>query len=460
MPDILYGTGAYRRDRGNFAELKLVNMFPEASPSAEQGVALLSRPGLRHAYTVGSGPIRDHFQRPGLFNGDTFTVSGGNLYRNTMNLGAIDGTGIPRWANSRREIVVTCGQRAWSYIEGNLSPVTLPDGFNCRSVCGAIGGMFIYIKDGSHHFYWSAVNDGRSVDPLSFAAAQAMPDDLLDCMAVGDNLFLLGEESVEVGYFDKDNVNLPFPRIIQRTAPKGIIATGTATMFDNSLHWVGHDNIIYRMGDVPMRMSNHALEERIAQSANYRMFTFLFEGHSFLCVRLDGGTWVFDPAGGEEWPQFTTFNHGNFLGQCACMPESGVQFGSDTDGKIYEFGEEWTDNGAHLERRFTAAFPINAGSVPVDIIEIECNPGNIEAFDWPDIDPQLEMRSSRDGGRNYTMWRPASLGREGAYRKRPRYRRCGYFDAPAALFDFRLVDPAPLRVSGVIINEPSGGRGR
>lgn len=460
MPDILYGKGAYRRDNGNFAELKLLNMFPEQSPSAEQGVALLSRPGLVVAYEVGEGPIRDTFMRPGLFNGDTFTVSGAELYRNTTLIGTVDGDGIPRWANSKIEVVVTCGATAYSYREGDLAAVALPDGFACRSVCGAIGGMFVYIKDGTHHYYWSEVNDARTVRPLSYAAAQSMPDNLLDCMSIGDNLFLLGEESTEVAYFDKNDVDLPLKRIIQRTAPKGIIATGTATLFDNALHWVGHDGVIYRMADVPTRMSNHALEERISQSAHYRMFTFLFQGHSFLCVRLDGGTWVFDPAGGEEWPQFATHNHPNFIGQCACMPESGVQFGSDTDGKIYEFGSEWTDDGQMLERRFTAAFPINGGVVPVDIIEIECNPGAINADDWPDVDPQIEMRTSRDGGRNYTMWRTARLGRQGEYRKRPRYRRMGFFDAPAAIFDFRLMDPAPLRVSGVLINEPSGGRSR
>jgi len=459
MPDILYGTGAYRRDLGNFAELKLRNMFPETSPSAEQGVALLSRPGLRHAYTVGSGPIRDHFHRHDLFNGDTFTVSGGELYRNTTLLGPIDGDGIPRWANTLDEVVVTCGATAYSY-RGDLAAIAMPDGFNVRSVCGAVGGRIIFLRDGTNMYYWSDVDDARTVGAISWAEARSMPDALLDCMAVGDNLFLLGGESVEVAYYDKNSVTLPFPRIIQRTAPKGIIATGTATMFDNALHWVGHDNIVYRMGDVPMRMSNHALEERISQSANYRMFPFLFEGHAFLCVRTDHGTWVFDPAGGKEWPQFTTFNHPNFLGQCACMPESGVQFGSDTDGKIYEFGEDWTDDGERLERRFTAGFPINSGAVPVDIIEVECNPGWINADDWPDVDPQLEMRSSRDGGRNYSMWRVAKLGRQGEYRKRPRYRRCGYFDAPAAIFDFRLTDPAPLRVSGVIINEPGGGRSR
>jgi hypothetical protein len=460
MPDILYGNGAYRRDRGDFAELKLKNMFPEASPSAESGAALLSRPGLRLAYEVGEGPIRDHFQKPGLFNGDAFTVSGGELYRGTSLVGPIDGDGIPRWANSKMEVVVTCGQTAYSYREGDLAAIPMPDGFNVRSVCGTIGGMFIFLKDGSHHFYWSEVNNARSVLAISYAAAQSMPDDLLDCMSIGENLFLLGEESTETHYYDKNDVNLPLKRIIQRTAPKGIIATGTATMFDNALHWVGHDGVIYRMADVPTRMSNHALEERIAQSAHYRMFTFLFEGHSFLCVRLDGGTWVFDPAGGNEWPEFTTFNHGNFLGQCAAMLESGVQFGSDTDGKIYEFGDDWTDDGEKLIREFTAGFPIKGGSVPVDLLEIECNPGNIKADDWPGVIPQIEMRTSRDRGHNFSMWRTAPLGLEGQYRKRPRWRRLGYFDAPGCMIDFRLTDPTPLRVSGVLINEPAGGRAR
>jgi len=465
VPDILYGKGAYRRDNGNFAEMKLVNMFPEAAPTVEQGVALLSRPGLRMVAWLGAGPIRDHFQHPGLFNGDTFTISGGELYRNTTLVGAVDGAGIPRWAWSKREIVVTCGQTAYSYRgPGDFVAISMPDAFPVRSVTGMIGGFFVYLRDGTSRYYWSNINDARTfaiaTGGLSYASAEAMPDNLLDCMAIGDNLYLLGEESVEVHFLAPNDTKLPFHRITQRTAPKGIIATGTATMFDNALHWVGHDNVIYRMAEVPMRMSNHAIEERVSQSANYRMFTFLFQGHSFLCVRLDGGTWVFDPAGGKEWPEFQTLNQPNFLGQCAAMLESGVQFGSAIDGTIYEFGDDWTDNGERLERRFTGAFPIKGGVVPVDMIEVDCNAGAIDPFDWPDVDPQLEMRSSRDAGKSFGMWRTASLGKTGERRKRPRYRRCGYFDAPGAMFDFRLLDPAPLRVSAVLINEPSSGRGR
>jgi len=98
--------------------------------------------------------------------------------------------------------------------------------------------------------------------------------------------------------------------------------------------------------------------------------------------------------------------------------------------------------------------------VPVDAIEVDCNPGVINQDDWPDVDPQMEVRSSRDGGREWTIWRMAKLGRRGQYRKRPRWRMFGFFDAPGALFDFRVIDPAPLRVSAVLINEPIAGRQR
>jgi hypothetical protein len=459
VPDILYGKGSYRRDNGSFPELKLVNMFPEKAPTVEQGVAILSRPGLRRATGRGPGPIREVYQRPGLFNGDIFTLSGNQLFRNDTYLGTIDGDQIPRVASSKTELVITCGQSAWSYIEGNLSRVTMPDEFPVISVA-FINNTFVYIKRYTNKFYWSAVNNGRSVDALAFGSAEMAPDDLRDVITVGDNMFLLGQESIEVYYWQGDNPRLPFTRINQRTTPKGVIGTGAATLFDNALHFIGNDGVVYRMAEVAGRISNHGLEERIGESAFFRLFTFTFQGHAFLCMRLDVGTWVFDPAGGAEWPEFTTHNLGNFLGQCATTPETGVMFGSSIDNSIFEFGDEWTDAGERLIRQFTAALPIAVGSVPVDHLEVECSAGTINQFDWPHIDPQLEVRASRDGGKEFTMWRTARLGGQGEHRWRPRYRRFGYFDAPGALFDFRCVDPMPLRVSAVRVNEAAGGRQR
>lgn len=458
MPDILYGKGSYRRDNGNFTSLNLVNMFPEAAPTVESGVAILSRPGLVTMATRGAGPIRAIFQRPDLFNGDIFSLSGSTLFRNDTPIGTVNGDGIPSIASSNLELVITCGLTAYSYREGDFAAIAFPDSANVTAVA-YLGGLFVYARAESHRFYWSAVNDARSINAVAYTSSESAPDNIRDLIAVGDNLFTLGKESLEV-YYLTTSTTLPFSRISQRTRNRGVIGRGCAVEFDNALHFIGEDNVVYRMAEVPNRISDHGLEERISQSANFRLFSFLYQGHSFLCVRVDGGTWVFDPAGGSQWAEFQTHGQDNFLGQCATTPETGVMFGSALDGRIFEFSDDWTDDGEPLIRQFTAAFPIKGGSVPVDALEIECNAGATLASTGPGSDPQIEVRASRDGGHTFGMFRTASLGAQGERRKRPRWRRFGFFDAPGALFDFRVTDPTPLRVSKVLINEPSSGRSR
>lgn len=458
MPDILYGKGSYRRDNGQFTSLNLINMFPEAAPTVETGVSILSRPGLVEDDEIGAGPINAVFYRPGLFNGDKFVLSGNDLYRGSTLLGTIAGSGPVRIASSNIELVITRGTTAYSYNGTNLASITFPDSANVVSVA-FIGGRFIFARGGSHRFYWSELNDGRTVGGNDYSAAETSPDHLLDTIAVGDNLMLLGEESLEVHYLTT-SITLPYVRISQRTRNRGVIATGCAVEFDNALHFIGDDFVVYRLAEVPQRISNHGLEERIGESTTWKLFTFLFQGHAFLCVRLDSGTWVFDPAGGPEWPEFQTHGMDNFLGSCAITDDDGPLFGSSVDGKLYRFGNAWTDDGEPLERRFTAAFPIRGGSVPVHAIELECNAGATTASTGPGANPQIEVRASRDGGHNFDHYRTASLGAQGERRTKPRWRRWGQFDSPGAVFDFRMTDPAPLRVSRVLINEPANGRSR
>ena len=321
--------------------------------------------------------------------------------------------------------------------------------------------MFVYARRNTHRFYWSEINDARTIKGDGYSSAESAPDNLRDLLAVGDNLFLLGKETIEVHYLDKADVNLRFKRINQRTITKGVIGTGAAVLFDNALHFVGHDCIVYRMAEVPMQISNPGLEERIAQSAHFRLFTFFWQGHAFLCLRLDGGTWVFDPAGGSEWPRFDTFDLGNFIGQCATTPETGVVFGSAYGRYLYEFGDDWTDDGRMLERRWTGFFPIKA-----DAVAGRRDRGRVRQR----LDRRVRLAGGQSAGRGeiLTRWRqdllacgaPPALGREGNYRWRPRWRSFGFFDAPGAFFDFRMMDPTPLRVSAVLINESASGRAR
>lgn len=135
-----------------------------------------------------------------------------------------------------------------------------------------------------------------------------------------------------------------------------------------------------------------------------------------------------------------------------------VILGDDSTGQIWSF-EGFLDGSEPLVREFTGAFPVR-GAIHVDNLEVESNSGWTDELAGQGADPVLEMRSSRDGGATWGHYRSASLGRQGEYRTRTRYRALGMFDAPAAVFGFRCSDPVPLRVSSVKVNEAGGGRSR
>lgn len=450
--DLVLPKGAYHRSNGNLPPFELVNMFAEATPSAKGGVSLLSFPGLISSVTRGSGPITGLYRRTDLFGGATFALSSTALYKDATNLGAVTGTAPVSFAASDLELLVTTGGVAKSYNGTNFNNIVFPDTANVTAVT-FLAGLFFYARAGSHKFYWSAVLDGRTIDPLDFASAESSPDWLLDLLAVGDALYLGGKDSIETWVPTGDGT-LPVQRVTMRTTPKGVIATGCMVELDNALHFIGNDRIVYRMGDVPERISNHGIEEQIAASTTFKLFRYYYQGHAMLCVRLDTGTWGFDVLTGE-WHERRTWDLSNWIVGCAAMRDDGTPIFGSAVGDDLLIHSGWAEGTSVLSREFTAAIPLDRAT-PVDEIEIEANTGAADLT----TDPQIEMRTSRDRGNTWGPWRPASLGATGQYRKRPTWRRVGTFGPPGALCHFRCTDPVPLRVSGATGQETSAGRAR
>lgn len=454
MPSINYGAGAYQRDDGNFPPLEVINMFVEKAKTSEQQIALISRPGLTQNATRGSGPINGIFSKPDVFGGDIFTVSNGTLYRGSTSLGAIGGSGPVKWANSATEIVLTRGASAYSYNGTNLAAIVFPDSANVTSVT-FIGSLFVFARAGSGKFYWSAVLDGRTIDALDFATAERSADNLIDLQALGDNLWMFGKDSIEA-WADTGAADLPFTRIEQVAPTKGIHSTGALAEADNSVIFAAPEGVVYRISDVPTRISDHWLEAKIAASATVSLFAFKFEGHEFVCVRLDNNTFAIDMAT-QEWCEFQTAQ-ANWIANCATMVGAVAYFGHVSTNQVLTFSG-WADLSAALERRFTAATPLD---VPLGIsrISLWANTGETEVLSGQGTDPVVEMRRSRDTGRTWSDYRSALLGAEGQYRTVPTWRRMGQFDFPGAMFEFRVTDPVPFRVSAVKVNDRGGGRQR
>jgi hypothetical protein len=455
MPDLFIPQGCYERANGSFPPFILVNMFLEASPAARGGFSHLSFPGLMTTASRGAGPINGIYRKADLFGGATFCISGaGALYKDGTLLGTINGTGPVRWASSDLELVVTRGQTAYSYNGTNLQAISFPDSANVAAVT-FLAGLFVFARAGSRKFYWSAVLDARTIDALDFASAESSPSYLVDVLGIGDILYLGCKDKIEAWYPTGDGT-LPFQRITQRTASRGVIATGCLVELDNALHFIGDDRVVYRMADVPQRISNHGMEEQLAASATFSLFTYLYQGHAFLNIRLDTVTIGWDVVT-QQPHERRTWGVSNWAAQCACEQADGTWlFGSATGPELLAFSG-WAEGASPLSREFTAAVP-STRQFPLDVLDLEANPGsaNLAAGD----NPQIEMRSSRDGGRTWGPFRAAPLGAMGKYRTRPKWRRLGSFDAPGALLHFRVTDPVGLRVSAAVSGESSAGRSR
>ncbi len=450
-----FGTSAYRRDSAGLPELQVVNAIAEAAPTANGSVILLARPGMETTAELGSGPINGLYRAEGVLDGDLVAISGLEVYRGAEGIGLIGGGGPSRFAGSALELLATRGGDIFRTTGADGAAVSFPDGANVRAVA-FLAGLFVAARADGHRFYWSAVLDGSTWDGADFASAESSPDELRDIVVVGDELCLLGDSTVEFWVPTGDGA-IPFIRSQGRLYRKGVISTGCAAEVDNALFWVAPDFIVYRGGQVPERVSDNGIEERIKASASVVAFPLEWEGHKMFVVSTDSGAFAFDVST-RQWSRFKSYGREDWAITSAAHVDGQPRLGSALTGKVYEFAND-DDDGEAREVLWNAVQPIDAPGV-IDSIELEANVGRTQLLTGLGSAPSVEMRSSADQGATFTNWRTAELGRQGEYRKRTEWRRCGMFDAPCAVFEFRVTEAVPLRISGVIANGAKGGRAR
>lgn len=438
--------------------VRRVNMRVETAPTSETGAILTSRPGLEQAATAGAGPVAGLATSDGSFEGDLFAVSGAKLYRETTLLGDVPGDLPPSMAQSATQLAVTLGRKLYRYSEADgLDPVAFPDNADVRKVLYH-DSLFLALRRDTEEWYFSDALDLDSWQALSFASAERDPDFLIDAVTINDTLLLFGSESIEP-WANTGDADLPYSRIEQRLFDKGIKATGCVRVADNTALWVGTDNFVYRLSDNPVRISTPAVEEKIEASASVTTYTYKHDGHDMFAVRLDTSTWEYDLTQGE-WGENATYGRPNFRPLCAVMRNGQPLFGDDAEGMIWAYGDGWMDGTAPMERRFTGFFSLPGGALVVDNLSIEANVGRTGNLSGQGSNPVVELRSSRSAGATWGPWVAQSLGAQGQYRRRIAWRRCGMFDAPGGIFEFRCTDPVPFRISAVRVNEAWGGRSR
>ena len=450
MPNIDFATSSYERGRGGLPPLSVTNMVLEQAPTEKTGKALQSRMAvLDRGADMGLGPVAAVFRKDGVQSGDLFGVSAGELYRLTTSLGIIAGSGPVSIAGNEGGVMVAAGAALRYYNGTTLADVAFPDNAPViKVIAGA--GRFIALRADTGKFYWTPVL-ASTVDPLDFATAENQPDNLRDALFIDDILLLFGAETVEFWPNTGDG-ELPFQPLEGRVIEKGIRATGCAAAIGSTFAWVTHENQVC-LTDENNIISNNGLQERIEASATVSLFAFVMGGNEYLCLQLDNETQVYQPRTGQ-WSEWKTYGQVRWAVGCF----SGGVMGANIDGRTLTFGAGHIDLGGEMERLWTAGMPMDSGGVKISNVVARVNIGQSPFLTGDYVDPVIEMRTSRDGGKTWGSWRQKSLGRQGDYRQEVRWRGIGLAGRPSFLAQFRVTDPVDIRVSGILVNEPGGGR--
>jgi hypothetical protein len=449
---VVYGIQDY--DRADLPRIRLNNLYAEQAPSSRSQTALLSRPGMTSYTNIGSGPIRGMFAEPGVVNGALFAVSGTQLYVNDNAVGTISGEERVTMTSSSSQVLIANDSTLRLSDGYMVEDVTFPDNAAVSSVA-FINGYFLASRAGTQRFYWSAVLDGSSWDPLDYASAERAPDNIVALSVVSDQVWIFGEKTTEVWVPTGDG-EIPFQRVEGRLYDQGCIARDTIAKLDNSIFWVGSDFKVYRGDTTPLRVSGHSIEQAVQASnvSDLKAWVYPFDGNLFYVLHTTSGSFQYNVAS-QQWSTVSSYGRSTWRAHVGLFYRGLTLAGDDELGRIWRLDRSVLKDGDDpIERVWTVLIPdpMLIHNVVLDVSTGEAALGQPEQM--------CEFQVSRDSGNTFGDWREMSLGTTGQYRRRAVARRIGMIDGDGGVFAFRMTDPSFFRVSSVRMNEALGGRSR
>jgi hypothetical protein len=455
----------------NAADARMVNLFPEIIPEAGKEPAFLNRaPGLALQTTVGTGPIRGMIRHAAYL----YVASGTSLWKvdasyTLTNIGTISGTGPVSMANNGVQLFVACDGPSYIYnfntaVFGQITDVD----FTGAKTVTFLDGYFVYTEPNSQKFWVTAIYNGLSINPLDFASAEGSPDNLVACIADHRELWLFGEQSVEVWY-NSGGSSFPLSRLNGAFNEIGCAASYSVAKGDNGLFWLGSDDrgngIVYRsQGYNGSRISTHAVEWQIQQYSTISDaigYTYQQDGHTFYVLTFPtaNATWVYDVSTGA-WHERAGWTGDAFVrhrSNCQVFYNNLTLVGDFENGNIYSFDlDVYADNGA-VQKWLRTWRALETGKNDLTrtaqhSLQLDCETGVGLNGSVQGSDPQVVLRWSDDAGHtwSYEQWR--SMGKIGEYGYRAIWRRLGMtVKLRDRVFELSGTDPVKIAIVGAEI---------
>ena len=445
----------------------MVNLFPEVVPEGGKEAGFLSRcPGLSLQATVGTGPIRGLWVTDGI----AYVVSGSSFYSLTAGyattlLGTVTGTGPVSMADNGTQIFIACNPDGFIYNISTAVFVQITDAdFPGAGSVGYLDGYFVFNEPNSQKFWVTSLLDGTSVDPLDFASAEGYPDDVVALIVDHREVYLFGNNSVEVWY-DAGTPDFPLARVQGAFMEVGCEAAYSVAKLDNSVFWLGSDargrGIVYRAnGYTPLRISTNAVEYAIQGYGNITDaigYTYQQDGHPFyvLIFPLAEATWVYDVST-QMWHERAAFENGQFLrhrSNCQMSFNDEIIVGDYEDGRLYAFDLDVYADDGQIQKwlRSWRALPTGQNNLKRTAhhsLQLDAETG-VGLNTGQGSDPQVMLRWSDDAGHTWSNEHWKSMGAIGGYGYRTIWRRLGMTEKIRdRVYEVSGTDPVKIAIMG------------
>lgn len=331
--------------------------------------------------------------------------------------------------------------------------------------CLFLDGYFIVNQPDSGKFFVSALNDGRSWDPLDVATAENSTDNLIGMGASKGDLWLFGEKSVEIWYNAANPTGSPFSARDGLAIQTGCGAASSIVAIDDLLIWLDNRGYIVQSAISPFVRSNNSgydlqiisTEALTAAIKGYALttdavaFGYNDRGHLMYQITFPTAqkTWVYDYTS-KMWHERSYYSQyadreEEHLAQYGTVYKSITIAGGHRGGKIYAMDPEvYTDDGEIIRRiRVTSPQNIETWLFAIDQLELRMESGTAPQSGTY-TDPQITMRYSIDGGHTWSYHLSRSIGAAGQYAKMISWNRLGI--GREWMFEFTVSAPIKFKI--------------
>lgn len=374
-----------------------------------------------------------------------------NADGSTLNLGTIEGTQDVAFSQGQTNLVIVVkGGKGYRYneVEG-LQEITDNDYLPSVSV-DFIDGRHVFIPaDGSPAFY-SDIDAAGDINPLSFFDAEEVPDDNQAVINLGNQLYILGEQSLEVFRTNIDP-DVVFTRRDGARLDVGYI--GGLTRYGPSAAFIGRRRdegakfLVIGSGQAqefstPVICEILNEQYTLDELKSCNVVRYEHKGYEVLAFNLPRHTlafcesvWFYQDSemGGDEF--------GPWRAKGICNAYGKFLVGDSKEAKIGHLGDYQSEYGQDVEFEIrTFARGERESYLQIAAIMLDCLTGQKLT------DESIRLSISKDG-RSWGNWFPRSLGTTGDYSRLVKWQPPGGFGVQENYLGLRLRSTADVKFS-------------